>query len=102
MNWQIIIRPKAEEDLQLAKLWYESKKRGLGDGFIDSIRHAIRFLEKDPTRQPLYYREFRRLMTSRFPYKIFYFVEGNRVIVFRILHSKMDYPRHLLELTLHH
>jgi hypothetical protein len=34
------------------------------------------------TRTPIYYNGFRRLMTRRFPYKIFYHVEGDRVIVF--------------------
>jgi plasmid stabilization system protein ParE len=35
------------------------------------------------------------LMTRRFPYKIFYRVEGDRVIVFRILHAKRDHRRQL-------
>lgn len=39
-----------------------------------------------------YYREFRRLFLRRFPYKVFYLMKGDRVIVFRILHVKQDYP----------
>jgi hypothetical protein len=39
-------------------------------------------LEEQPERRPIYYNGFHRLMTRRFPYKIFYRVEGDRVIVF--------------------
>lgn len=61
------------------------------------MRLAIRSLEDGPARRPCYYREFRRLLTRRFPYKVFYLVERNRVVVFRILHAKQDHPRRLNE-----
>ena len=71
-----------------AQAWYESRRVGLGEQFLEEIRNAVRLLESDPERRPLYYRDFRRLLTRRFPYKLFYRVEGDRVIVFRILHVK--------------
>lgn len=78
-----------------ARLWYESQHAGLGDDLVAEIRHAIQLLEDQPERRPIYYRGFRRLLTRRFPYKLFYCVEGDRVIVFRVLHVKRDHPRHL-------
>ena len=74
--------------MQEAQAWYESRRTCLGDELLDEIRRAVRLLESDPERRPLYYRDFRRLLTRRFPYKLFYRVEGDRVIVFRILHAK--------------
>ena len=74
--------------MQEAQAWYESRRTGLGDELLDEIRRAVHLLESDPERRPLYYRDFRRLLTRRFPYKLFYRVEGDRVIVFRILHAK--------------
>jgi plasmid stabilization system protein ParE len=88
VNWRVIIRPNAEADLREAQAWYESRRVGLGEQFLEEIRNAVRLLESDPERRPLYYRDFRRLLTRRFPYKLFYRVEGDRVIVFRILHVK--------------
>lgn len=88
MNWRVIIRPKAEADLQNARSWYESQRTGLGDELLDEVCHAVHLLESDPERRPFYYRDFRRLLTRRFPYKLFYRVEDDRVIVFRILHAK--------------
>ena len=74
--------------MQEAQAWYESRRTGLGDELLDEIRRAVRLLESNPERRPFYYRDFRRLLTRRFPYKLFYRVEGDRVIVFRILHAK--------------
>ena len=88
MNWRVIIRPNAEADLQEAWSWYESQRAGLGDELLDAVRRAVRLLETGPERHPFYYRDFRRLLTHRFPYKLFYLIEGDRVIVFRILHAK--------------
>lgn len=95
MNWRVIIRPNAEADLSEAQAWYESRRAGLGDELLDEIRHAVGLLADDPERRPFYYRDFRRLLTRRFPYKLFYRIEGERVIVFRILHAKRKHQREL-------
>jgi toxin ParE1/3/4 len=88
VSWRVVIRPNAEADVREARSWYESRRAGLGDEFLEAIRRAVRLLEEEPERRPFYYRDFRRLLTRRFPYKLFHRVEGDRVIVFRILHAK--------------
>ena len=95
MSWQVIIRPKAEADLRAARAWYESRRAGLGDELLVEVGRAIRLLEETPERRPFYYRGFRRMLTRRFPYKIFYRIEISRVVVFRILHAKQKHQRHL-------
>lgn len=95
MSWRVIIRPNAETDLREAWSWYESQRPGLGDELLIEIRAAIRHLETDPERRPFYYRDFHRLLTRRFHYKLFYRIEGDRVIVFRILHAKREHRRQL-------
>jgi plasmid stabilization system protein ParE len=88
VNWRVIIRPNAEADLSEARAWYESQRAGLGDELLDEVRRTVGLLANDPERRPFYHRDFRRLLTRRFPYKLFYRIEGDRVIVFRILHAK--------------
>jgi len=75
VKWRLVIRPLAETDLREAKDWYESQHAGLG--------------------YTVYYRGFRRLFVRRFPYKLFYRLEGDRVIVSRILHARRDHPQFL-------
>ena len=76
-------------------MWYEAQRPGLGDELLLEIRAAIRLLETDPERRPLYYRDFRRLLARRFPYKVFYRVETGRIIVYRILHARRQHQRQL-------
>jgi plasmid stabilization system protein ParE len=95
VNWCVIIRPNAEADLAEARAWYESQRAGLGDELLDEVRRAVGLLADNPERRPIYYRDFRRLLTRRFPYKLFYRIEGDRVIVFRILHAKRKHQRQL-------
>jgi len=95
VSWRVVIRPKAEADLREAQAWYNLRRPGLGDDLLDEVKRAIGFLAERPERRPIYYNGFRRLVTQRFPYKLFYRVEGNRVIVFRILHAQRNHRRHL-------
>lgn len=95
MKWPVLIRPRAEADLREARRWYEAQRAGLGNEFVDEVKRVVNFLEEHPERRPAYYRDFRRLMTRRFPYKLFYRIESGQVVVFRILHAKRDHPRWL-------
>jgi plasmid stabilization system protein ParE len=60
-----------------------------------AVADAMLALEQSPERQVFYYRDFRRVLTDRFPYKIFYRVEGQAVIVYRVLHGARDHTREL-------
>ena len=88
-----MIRPRAETDLREARNWYESQRAGLGAEFLAEIDATIQVLVRDPQRHTVYYRSFRRVLARRFPYKLFYRVEDDRVIIFRILHVRRDHPR---------
>ena len=95
MNWTVTIRPKAKADLRRAHDWYEERCPGLGDEFLADHAEALLRLEADPERFPLYYRGLRRVLTHRFPYKIFFRIIGRDIIIFRILHGAQDHPREL-------
>lgn len=95
MSGRVSIRPAAETDLRETRDWYERQRPGLGDEFLGCVAEALISLEDGPERFPVYYRGFRRVLTRRFPYKLFYRAEGDAVIVFRILHASRDHPRHL-------
>lgn len=95
MKWAVTIRPKAREDLRRAHDWYEERRPGLGDEFLADHAEALLRLEADPERFPVYYRGFRRVLTQRFPYKIFFRIAGPNVIISRILHGAQDHLREL-------
>lgn len=87
MSWIVTIRSQAKADLRDAHDWYEEHSAGLGDEFLADLAEALLRLEANPDRFPLYYRGFRRVLARRLPYKIFFRIEGEHLIVFRILHG---------------
>jgi plasmid stabilization system protein ParE len=91
MKWLVLVRPEAESDLVTARGWYEERRPGLGAEFLDEIARALRELAQDPEQSRLYYRNFRRVLLRRFPYKVFYQVIDRRIVVFRVLHAKQDH-----------
>jgi plasmid stabilization system protein ParE len=95
MSWHVTIRSAARSDLRDAHQWYEHRRSGLGEEFLLAITDAMLTLEETPETCPLYYRDFRRILTDRFPYKIFYRIEGEAVIVHRVLHAARDHSREL-------
>lgn len=82
-------------DLREARVWYEGQCAGLGDEFLVAIAEALTRLEAAPERFPFYYGKFRRALTRRFPYKVFFQIHGDAVIVFRVLHGAREHRKQL-------
>jgi len=93
--WPALIRPQAQADLDHARLWYNTRRPGLGNEFVIEIREALAVARNNPQRYAVYYRDFRRILVKRFPYKIFYRFERERIIVFRVLHVRQDHTERL-------
>jgi toxin ParE1/3/4 len=90
MEYKLIISPEAEEDLSEAFTWYEERRKGLGHDFLLQINAALRFLERNPLVFPEMYKGVRRHLIKRFPYKIFYLVEGQKVIILGVIYAGRD------------
>jgi len=97
MKWLLLVRPEAEHDLTAARDWYDGVQTGLGDAFLDEIAATLHPLTHHPEVPRLYYRNFRRILLPHFPYKVFYQVIGQRVVVFRVLHVRQCHESALPE-----
>ena len=95
MKWQVTIRSEARADLRKAHDWYEEQCAGLGNEFLIAIAEALTRVEADPEHFPFYYGKFRRALTRRFPYKVFFQIRGDAVIVFRVLHGAREHRKQL-------
>lgn len=88
MKYKVIIRPEAENDLKEAFSWYEDKRLGLGYDFLLQVDAALRFIERNPEIHSSEYKETRKHLIKRFPYKIIYLVEKEKIIVLAVIHGK--------------
>jgi plasmid stabilization system protein ParE len=90
MKPKIVFIPEAENDLREAFLWYEDKRQGLGYDFLLQVDAAIQFIKRNPQAYPTVYKETRKVLIKRFPYKIIYLVKENHLVVLAVLHSKRN------------
>lgn len=88
VKYSVIVRPEAEEDLKEVFTWYEDNRIGLGYDFLLQVDAGINFLRKNPEIHPIEYKGTRKHIVKRFPYKIIYSVEGEKIIVLAVLHGK--------------
>lgn len=89
MTRRLIIRLQAEVDITDAAIWNENRQLGLGNEFLAEVERAIDTAVRNPRRFPCLRRkpEVRRVLTARFPYRIFFILRPDAVVVFRVLHG---------------
>lgn len=89
MSRRLIVRAEAEADLTEAVLWYDEREAGLGLELTLEVRAAIgRAVENPPHHLLLRHRpEVRRVLARRFPYRIFFIVREDAIVVFAVLHA---------------
>jgi hypothetical protein len=51
----------------------------------------LRESQQNPECSWPYCRNFRRVLLRRFPYKVFYQVISQRIVIFRVLHAKQEH-----------
>lgn len=90
MTRRFILQPRAERDIQTIFEWYKSQQPGLGEEFLASLRDRLETIRSLPEAFPIFYRDVRRSVISRFPYVVFYVVRPTRVAVLAVLHQSRD------------
>ena len=80
----------AKEDLREAYLWYETQNSGLGADFLNETVAILRRAAEQPTLYPRVDHEIgvRRVLVKRFPYKAFFTVETDRIVVHAIIDAR--------------
>lgn len=89
-SYRIEAEPAVEADVESAFDWYELEESGLGLEFLEELRSAYhRILDS-----PLGYQELRsglrRALTRRFPYAVYFSIEGEVIVVVAVLHTARD------------
>lgn len=90
MSYILTVRKDAEFDIEEAFDYYQEKREGLGHDFLLCIEEALEKLKRNPLNYRKLHKELRRLPIQRFPYRIFYLVQNNNVIVTAVFHARKD------------
>jgi plasmid stabilization system protein ParE len=86
VSYPLVILPEAEEDMAEAFDWYENRRIGLGHEFLGEVRARLAHIEENPLHYTVVYRDARNALVRRFPYKVLYLFEANKVEVFGVVH----------------
>ncbi len=87
MKYKIHIRPEAEMDLEEAATWYEMRRKGLGDEFLDQALQAFKTMSENPYMYAIVHRFTRRALMFRFPFAIYYRIEEKTLVVVAVMHG---------------
>jgi plasmid stabilization system protein ParE len=74
----------------LRRLFFESRRAGLGGGFLDAIDESVALILTDPPRLPLVEGEVRRQFVRRFPYEIYFRASSDEVRILAVKHHRRE------------
>lgn len=88
----ILFRPEVAEDLRNAVDWYDAKRAGLGDEFLDEYWSAIDRIVDRPLAYGLAHAALRACRLFRFPDVIHYRCSDEEILVVAVMFGGRDAP----------
>jgi len=86
---EIRVLETAKEDLREGWKFYERNAVGLGEYFFDCIQADVRSLKIYAGIHEMA-EGFHRMLVKRFPFAVYYLIEGDRVDIYAILDCRRD------------
>jgi ParE toxin of type II toxin-antitoxin system, parDE len=96
---RVVLEHEAEAEMIDAAQYYEMEQQGLGGVFLDEVEVACADAWRHPRRYAYYERPIRSIALKRFPYRLLFAVQEDRVLVVAVmhLHQRPGYWKHRLE-----
>lgn len=70
--------------------WYELQRAGLGLEMFDQVQGAIARAADDPLAMAVVEGTTRRVLCHRFPYAVFFEVDGEQLAILAVTHVRRD------------
>ena len=86
----LVFRPEAEEELETAFDFYQSRRAGLGFDFLSCVDEALDRIRRDPDSFPIVYRTARQVLVRRFPFAVYFTSTTEHITVIAIFHGSRD------------
>lgn len=91
MSYSYHLSREAEEDILEGYIWYERKKSGLGEEFLESLDNARYSILQNPAAyRARYKKKVRAFLLQRFPYLILYVLEKDAVKIISVFNTSRD------------
>jgi plasmid stabilization system protein ParE len=86
----VVFTQAARAELIDAQDWYEREAAGLGRQFREAIDALAQRMSTNPPQFPIAFKSMRRALLRRFPYALFFVVEGDTLLVIACFHASRD------------
>ena len=90
MSAVLVFKPLAEAEIAEAFAWYAQPEIDKGRDFIADLERVERFIRMNPLLYPRVEGGIHRANLRRFPYSLFYVVDGETVSVLSCFHQHRD------------
>jgi plasmid stabilization system protein ParE len=90
MTAPIVYLPEAQTDVDTAYAAYEQRQAGLGERFLEQLRHRVEAIGDNPELYAVLRDEVWAAPLRRFPYIVYYRFETGTVFVLAVLHGHKD------------
>lgn len=85
MTVEIIIKPKAEDEMRAAAEWYEARRPALGFEFLEQVDVVFERIQENPRQLRFYEDSVRIVHLRRFPFGVFYEVEDDKAFIISVM-----------------
>ena len=94
MSRHLTLTPEARFDITEAAAWYRERSILAAERFLFAIGVALSRIEQQPTAQTVVdaVTGARRALLSKFPHRVLYLIDGERIIVFAVISHRRDDP----------
>ena len=94
MDYEFRLSQEAERDVLNGYVWYEKKRKGLGEEFLEALDTAEKAIVSNPRAFPFRYKKkLRGFVVSRFPYLILYKVDKYKILVISVFNTRQNPER---------
>lgn len=90
MSQRVVFRRAAKIELEDAAAWYEDRRHGLGDEFLNEVGEAIDRAVNYPERHPLVFGDVRRTVLRRFPYAVYFRQRDQALVILAVFHGRRN------------
>ncbi len=94
MSRILLYFPELSRDFVAAIDYYEALSPGLGLRFEEAFAQAELEIEEGLVTHPVLFDHFHRVVLRRFPYRLYYRLQGDAAIVVGLFHIRRD-PTHV-------
>jgi hypothetical protein len=90
-EFRIRYHPLFQSDVASSAMWYDQRRIGLGDDFVNCVEAATRDLLEDPYRRSSVDYGLRYWPVHRFPFVVFYDLNLDEILILGVMHTAQEH-----------